>query len=133
MQIPTISKSTHRNHLIEYLPKEERLPPFITNYAVISRDSDFSKHLVNSQIKQYDSGKEKHSLDVMPFIIIPIQNSSDKQQKDNNEFSPIAVSGIHSPDFSMQQSPRSQKPSPYENRTFFHLPQLQYFAHDSYA
>ena len=75
-------------HLIEDFPKEERLPPLIINYAVISRDFDFYKHLVNSQIEQYNSGKEKHSLDVMPIIITPIQNSSDKQQKDDVDSRP---------------------------------------------
>ena len=38
---PDNVKTTHRNHLIEYLQKEERLPPLITNYAIMSRDSDF--------------------------------------------------------------------------------------------
>ena len=116
---PDNVKTTHRNHLIEYFPNEERLPPLITNKAVISRDSDFYKHLVNSQIEQYNSDKEKHSLDVMPFVITPIQNNSDKQQKDDIEFWPRADSGIHSPASSMQQSPRSQKSSPYENRALF--------------
>ena len=77
---PDNAKTTHRNHLIEYFPKEERLPPLITNYAVISKDSDFYNHLVNSQIEQYNSGK-KHSLYVMPFVITSIQNNSEIQQK----------------------------------------------------
>ena len=122
---PDNVKTTHRNHLTEYFPKETRLPPLITNYAVISRDSDFYKHLVNSQIEQYNSGKEKRSLDVMPFVITPIQNNSDSQQKDDIEFSPRADSGINSPASSMQQSPRSQTPSPYENRALFPLPEFQ--------
>ena len=74
---PDNVKTTHRNHLIEYFAKEERLAPLFTNYAVISRDSDFYEHLINSQIEQYNSGKETHSLDVMLFVITPIQNSSD--------------------------------------------------------
>ena len=122
---PDNVKTTHRNHLIEYFPKEERLPPLITNYAVISKDSDFYKHLVNSQIEQYNSGKKKHSLDVMPFVITPIQSNSEMQQKENIEFSPRADSGIHSPASSMQQSPRSKKSSPYENRALFPLPEFQ--------
>ena len=122
---PDNVKTTHRNHLIEYFPKEERLPPLITNYAVISKDSDFYKHLVNSQIEQYNSGKEKYSLDVMPFVITPIQNNSEIQPKENIEFSPRADSGIHSPASSTQQSPRSQKSSPYENRALFPPPAFQ--------
>ena len=122
---PDNVKSTHRNHLIEKFPREERLPPLITNYAVISRHSDFYKHLVNSQIEQYKSGKERHSFDVMPFVITHIQNNSDKLQRDDIEFSPGSDSGIHSLASSMQQSPRSQKSSAYENRTLFPVPQIQ--------
>ena len=55
---PDNVKTTRRNHLIEHFPKQERLPPFITIYAVVSRDTDFYKHLVNSQIEQYNSGKK---------------------------------------------------------------------------
>ena len=80
---------------------------------------------MNCSAQQYNSSKEKHSLDVMPFVITPIQNNSENQQKDDIEFSPRADSGIHSPASSMQQSPRSQKPSPYENRALFPLPQCQ--------
>ena len=97
----------------------------INLHILISRDYDFYRHLVNSQFEQYNSGKEKHSLEVMPFVITPIQNSSDKQQKDDIKISPRADSGIHSPASSMQQSPRSQKTSPYKNRALFPLPQLQ--------
>ena len=122
---PDNVKTTHRNHLIEYFPKEERLPPLITNYAVISRDSDFCKHLVNAQIEQCNSGKEKHSLDVMPLVITPIQNNSDRQQKDDIEFLPRADSGIHSLASSMQKPPRSQKSSACENKTLFQLPEFQ--------
>ena len=121
---PDKNKTTHRNHLIGCFPKKERLPPLITNHAVISRDSDIYKLLVNSQYEKYNSAKEKHSLDVMPSVITPIQNSSIRQQKKVIEFSPRTDSGIHSPAISMQQSPRSQKSSPYENRALFPLPQL---------
>ena len=81
--------------------------------------------MVNSQIEQCNSGKEKHSLDLMPFVITPTQNNSGCQQKDDIEFSPRADSGIHSPASSMQQSPRSQKSSLYENRALFPLPEFQ--------
>ena len=121
---PNNIKFTHRKHVIQHFSKEERLPPLITNYVVISRDSDFYKHLVNSRIEHYNSGTEKHSFEVMPFVITPIRNNSDRQQKDDFEFSPRADSGVHSPASSMQQSPRSQKMSPYENRALFPLPEL---------
>ena len=81
---PDNVKTTHRNHLIENFPDKERLPPLITNNAVISKHSNSYKHLVDSQVEQYNSDKEKHSLDILPFVITPIQNSSDWQQKDDN-------------------------------------------------
>ena len=59
---PDNVKTTHRNHLIENFPKKERLPPLITNYTVISRDSDFYEHLVNLQIEQYNSSKKNTPL-----------------------------------------------------------------------
>ena len=61
----------------------------------------------------------------MLFVITPIQNNSDSQQKDNNDFSPRADCGIHSPASSMQQSPRSQKSSPHEIRAMSPLPEFQ--------
>ena len=59
----------------------------------------------------------------MPSVITPILNNSDRQQKDDIEFSPRVHFGIHSPASSLQQSPRSQKLSPYEKRALFSLPQ----------
>ena len=61
----------------------------------------------------------------MPFVIRPIQNNSDAQQKNDVEFSPRADSGIHSPASSTQFSPRSKISSPFENRAMFPLPQFQ--------
>ena len=116
MRIPTTSKLRTEITSSNTSRKKERLPSPITNYAIISRESDFYKHLVISRIEQYNSGKDNHSLDVMPFVITPIQNNSDKRHKDDIEFSARADSGIQSPATSIQQSPRSQKSSPFENR-----------------
>ena len=121
---PENVKITHRNHLIEYFPKEERLPPLIAKYAPIETDSDFYKHLVKTQIDKYNNGEERHSLDMMPFIITPLQNDPPIQnQKENIEFSPKADSGIQSPESTTLQSP--QAISNYENRMLFPLPELQ--------
>ena len=55
---PDNIKVTHRNHLIEYFSKEERLPPLITNYAPsITKNNDFYKHLEQSQINDYNSNQ----------------------------------------------------------------------------
>ena len=37
---PTIFKTVHRNHLVEYYPKEEILPPMIEEYVPMDRPPD---------------------------------------------------------------------------------------------
>ena len=63
--------------------------------------------------------EQKLSLDLKPFVLTPIENNSDKQLKDDIEFSPRANSEIQSPATSVKHSTRSQKPTPYENRALF--------------
>ena len=57
---PENVKITHRNHLLEYFPKEETLPPLLTNYAPIEQDDNFYKHLIQSQIDKHNSGQSEH-------------------------------------------------------------------------
>ena len=66
-------KITHRNHLLEYFPKEETLPPLLKNYAPIEQDDIFYKHLIQRQIDTLNSGQSEHKLDFMPLIITPFQ------------------------------------------------------------
>ena len=65
---PDNVNTTYRKHLIENFPKEERLPSILSNYAVVSRDSNFYKLLVNSQTERYNSGSENYSRDVMLLL-----------------------------------------------------------------
>ena len=119
---PDNIKVTHGNHLIEYFPKEESLPPVITSYAPpITKDSDFYKHLVQSQINDYDSNQQRCSLDVMPFIISPLQENTNIQEMSENHatLSPNADSGIQSP------STPTNDDHNYQNITISPLPPLQ--------
>ena len=120
-------KTTHRNHLVENFLREEPFPRILSNYAVRSRDSNFYKHLVKSEIEQYISGREKQSVDVMPFVITPIQNYSDRQQKDDIDFSARPDSRRQSPATLTQLLPRNQNSNPYEIRASFNVPELQSF------
>ena len=61
----------------------------------------------------------------MPFVITPIKNKSDRQKKDDIEFSPRAESGKQSPASSVQHSLRSQNSNPYENIALLLLPQSE--------
>ena len=111
----------HRSHLIVYFPKEERLSPLISNYAPITKDSHFYKHLVQSQIDSYISNQQKSSLDVMPFIS-PLGDNADNFQQNSKShatLSPNADSGIQSP-----ATPTYDDHS-YQNLTISPLPPLQ--------
>ena len=115
-------KVTHRNHLIEYFPKEERLSPLITNYAPpITSDSDFYKQLVQSQMNDYNSHQHRCSLDVMPFTISPLQQNTNIQETSKNHatLSRIADSGIQSP------STPTNDDHNYQNETISPLPPLE--------
>ena len=118
---PDNIKVTHRNHLIEFFPKEERLPPLITNYAPITKDSDFYKLLVQSQINDYNSNQQRCSLDVMPFVISPLQENTNIQEiiKRYATLPPNADSGIQSP------STPTNDDQNYQNLTVPALPPLQ--------
>ena len=37
---PTIEKTLHRNHLVEYYPKDETLPPTIEDFGPMGRHHD---------------------------------------------------------------------------------------------
>ena len=93
---PENVKVTHRNHLLEYFPKEETLPPLLTNYAPVEQDDNFYKHLIQTQIDKHNSGQPEHKLDFMPLIITPLSGSSNHTSK-GSEFSPSTDSGFLSP------------------------------------
>ena len=50
---PTIVKTVHRKHLVEYYPKEETLPPMIEeNFPIDQRHDDLYHHgTTNSETK----------------------------------------------------------------------------------
>ena len=78
---PENVKVTHRNHLLEYFPKEETLRPLLTNYASIEQDNNFYKHLVQTQIDKNNSRQSEHKLDFMPLIITPFCGPSNNTSK----------------------------------------------------
>ena len=126
--IPKNIKVTHRNHLIEKFPHEERLPPLITNFAPITEDSVFCDHLVLSQSENYNSDQQKCSLDVMAFILSPLRDIIEKfqqNQKNHATFPPNADSGIQSPatytndDHNYQTLTISPLPPQQNSYTFF--------------
>ena len=87
---PENVKVTHRNHLLEDFPKEETLPPLLTNYAPIEQDDNFYKHLIQSQIDKHNSGQSEHKLDLMPLVITPLSGPNNNTTK-GSEFSSVPI------------------------------------------
>ena len=50
---PTIPKTVHRNHLVEYYPKEETLPPMIEEYVPMDRHhDDFYERFMEQRLRR---------------------------------------------------------------------------------
>ena len=70
---PTILKTVHRNHLVEYYPKEESLPPMIEEYVPsdTSRDN-FYERFLDRRVQQLNNPKETANDAPILFPIVPL-------------------------------------------------------------
>ena len=73
---PTILKTVHRNHLVEYYPKETSLPPMIEEYipSDTHRD-DFYERFLERRVQQLNDPKETVTDDSIPFPIVPLSSA----------------------------------------------------------
>ena len=66
---PSITKTVHRNHLVEYYPKEESLPAMIEKYVSHDqRHDDFYERFLERRIGKMNSFTEPLAADLIPFI-----------------------------------------------------------------
>ena len=73
---PTILKTVHRNHLVEYYPKEETLPPMIEEYVPIDRrHDDFYERFIEQRFQKINNSKQAHTEDSLPFPIEPLRTA----------------------------------------------------------
>ena len=73
---PTIVKTVHRNHLVEYYPKEGSLPPMIEEYVPTNQQQDtFYPNFVKNRIDDLNSQTVDTTPDITPFPISPIINA----------------------------------------------------------
>ena len=73
---PAIFKTVHRNHLVEYYPKEESVPPMSEEYdpSDTHRD-DFSERLMERRAEQINNPEETATDDSFPFPIVPLSST----------------------------------------------------------
>ena len=73
---PSILKTVHRNHLVEYYPKEESLPPMIEEYVPSdTHRDDFYERFMERRVKQLNDSKETATDDSFPFPIVPLSSA----------------------------------------------------------
>ena len=94
---PTILKTAHRNHIVEYYPKEESLPPMIEEYVPMDRrPDDFYEKFMEQGIKKLKNSKQSGMDDSLPFPIEPLRAAPVKvAQKRVSKTS--GDSGVNSP------------------------------------
>ena len=73
---PTTLKTVHRNHLVEYYPKEESLPPMIEEYVPPDTHcDDFYERFMERRVQQLNDPKETATNDSIPFPIVPLTSA----------------------------------------------------------
>ena len=73
---PTILKTVHRNHLVEYYPKEETLPPMIEEYVPMDRrHDDFYERFMEQRLQKINNSGQLSTEDSLPFPIEPIRTA----------------------------------------------------------
>ena len=71
---PTISKTVHRNHLVECYPREETLPPMIEEYVPIDRrHDDFYERFMEQRLQKINNPRRASTEDSLPFPIGPLR------------------------------------------------------------
>ena len=76
-QDPAIVKTAHRNHLVEYFPKEESLPAMIEKYIPSDkRHDDFYERFMDRRIQKLNDPDPVVRNDSIPFPIVPLPSST---------------------------------------------------------
>ena len=69
---PSIPKTVHRNHLVEYYPKEESLPAMIEENVPHDQRHDFYERFLEQKIGKFNSFTEPLAADPIQFPIRPL-------------------------------------------------------------
>ena len=114
---PSVIKTVHRNHLVEYYPKEESLPAMIEEYIPHDqRHDDFYERFLEQRIGKLNNFTAPPAEDTIPFPIRPLPNSpvvtSHKRDSFTSSDSGVGSPHVFSPTLPItpeQQPPHSQE------------------------
>ena len=94
---PTIIKTVHRNHLVEYYPKEGSLPAMIEEYVPSDHhDDNFYERFMEQRTRDSNNPSTTDEHDSFPFPIEPLRSISSTNQPKRSSIS-SNDSGITSP------------------------------------
>ena len=78
---PTITKTAHRNHLVEYYPKEGSLPAMIEEYVPSDhQDDNFYERFMEQRTRYLNNPSTIDEHDSFPFPIEPLRSISSTNQ-----------------------------------------------------
>ena len=93
----SIMNTVHRNHLVEYYPKEESLPAMIEEYVPHEqRHDDFYERFLEQRIGKLNNFTEPLAAEPIPFPIRPIPTAPVVASHKRNSFT-SSDSGVGSP------------------------------------
>ena len=109
----TILKKVHRNHLVEYYPKEETLPPMIKEYVPTDRrQDDFYEKFKEQRIQKINNPGQSNMEDSLPFSIEPLRTApvTFPQKRVSNTSSDSGVNSPHVLSAAMPITPDNSQP-----------------------
>ena len=94
---PTIIKTVHRNHLVEYYPKEGSPPAMLEEYVPSDHQNDnFYERFMEERTRDLNNPSTTDEHDSFPFPVEPLLSSSSTNQPKRSSMH-INDSGITSP------------------------------------
>ena len=112
-QEPSILKTLHRNHLVEYYPKEGTLPPVIEEYVRMDRRLDnFYEKFMEQRIQKLNNFEQPSREDSLPFPIEPLITAPATlpQKRLSNSSSDSDVNSLHVLSPAMPIPPENSQP-----------------------
>ena len=106
-------KTVHRNHLVEYYPKEETLPPMVEGYVPMDRrPDDFYERFMEQRIQKLNNPEQSDKEDSLPFPIEPLRTApvTLPQKRVSNTSSDSGVNSPHALSPAMPVTPDSSQP-----------------------
>ena len=110
---PTILRTVHRNHLVEYHPKEETLPLMIEEYVPMDKcHDDFYEKFMEQRIQKINSSEQPNMEDSLPFLIEPLNTApvAPPQKRVSNTSSDTGVNSPHVLSPAMPVTPNTSQP-----------------------